>query len=66
MLYEKIKAIAREKKIPIYKIEEELGISQGSICKWNEIKPSYDKVLRVAQILDVSVFNSTPKMLLLY
>lgn len=55
MLYENIKAIAKEKKIPIYKIEEELEISQGSICKWNEIKPSYDKVLRVAQILDVSV-----------
>lgn len=55
MLYEKIKAIAKEKKIPIYKIEEELGFAQGSICKWNEIKPSYDKVVNVAAILDVSV-----------
>lgn len=55
MLYETIKAIAKENKIPIYKIEEELGFAQGSICKWNEIKPSYDKVLRVAQILGVSV-----------
>lgn len=55
MLYEIIKAIAKEKKIPIYKIEEELGIAQGSLCKWNEIKPSYDKVVNVAAILDVSV-----------
>lgn len=55
MLYERIKEISKSKKIPVCKIEESLEISQGSICKWNEIKPSYDKVVGAAKILGVSV-----------
>ena len=55
MLYQKIKALAKEKKIPICKIEEQLEIAQGSICKWGTISPSYDKVVGVAKILGVSV-----------
>ena len=55
MLLEKIKKIAKSKKILIYKIEEECGLSQGSISHWNEINPSYDKVVSVAKYLGVSV-----------
>lgn len=44
MLYNKIKAIAKEKGISIRKIEEDCGFSQGSMCKWNDISPSWDKV----------------------
>lgn len=59
MLYQKIKEIAKEKKIPIYKIEEQLEIAQGSICKWGSISPSYDKVVGVAKILGISVEELT-------
>lgn len=59
MLYQKIKAIAKNKKIPIYKIEEELKIAKGSICKWGDVSPSYDKVVGVAKILNISVEELT-------
>lgn len=55
MIYEKIKKIADEKGISIRKIEIETGTTLGSIYHWNEIKPSVDKVLKVAKYLDVTV-----------
>ena len=55
MLYNKIKAIAKEKGISIRKIEEYCGFSQGSMCKWNDISPSWDKVQKVAGYLNVKI-----------
>lgn len=55
MFYEKIKALARERNVSISKIEHDCEISQGSICKWDSITPSVDKVKRVAEYLDVSI-----------
>lgn len=54
-VYDRIKSIAKEKGVPIYKMEDELGISRGSICKWNTVKPSYDKVVGVSKILEVPI-----------
>ena len=59
MLHTKIKAIAKEKKIPVSKIEKECGLMQGSIGHWNEVKPAYDKVLAVAKYLDITVEDLT-------
>lgn len=55
MLHTKIKAIAKEKKIPVSKIEKDCGLMQGSIGHWDEVKPSYDKVVTVAKYLDMTV-----------
>lgn len=55
MLCDKIKEVAKEKKIPIYKIEKECGFASGSISRWNDVKPSYDKVCKVATYLGVPV-----------
>lgn len=55
MLYEKIKAIADAKHISILQIERECNIKPSSIYHWNEIKPSYDKVVAVAKYLGVTV-----------
>jgi transcriptional regulator with XRE-family HTH domain len=55
LLYNKIKAIAKEKGISIRKIEEDCGFSQGSMCKWNDISPSWDKVQKVADYLNVKI-----------
>lgn len=59
MLYEKIKALAKENKISISELEKRMGIAQGSICKWGSgddgIKPSYDKMISCAKILGTTV-----------
>lgn len=55
MLYDRVKVVAKEKKIPIYKIEQDCYISQGSICKWGTISPSVEKVKAVADYLGVTV-----------
>lgn len=55
MIYQNIKAIADSKKISIRKIEQETGLTPSSIYHWNEVKPSVDKVAKVAKFLGVSV-----------
>lgn len=51
----KIKEIANKKHIPLYVLEKEANIASGSISKWDDITPSFDKVCRVAKILKVKV-----------
>lgn len=55
MLYQKIKVIAKEKGIAISEIERKCKFSQGSICKWNEVNPSFDKVVSVAECLEIPI-----------
>lgn len=55
MIYQNIKSIADSKKISIRKIEIDTGIALGSIYHWDEIKPSVDKVAKVASYLDTTV-----------
>lgn len=55
MIYQNIKSIADAKKISIRKIEKETGIVLGSIYHWDEIKPSVDKVAKVAKYLGTTV-----------
>lgn len=55
MLYENIKAVCKEKNIPMYQVEDDTGLPRGSISKWQTVKPSYDKVKAVATRLEVSM-----------
>lgn len=55
MLYNKIKKIAKDKKIAIRKIEEDCGFAKGSICKWNKVSPAFDKVVCVAKCLGIPI-----------
>lgn len=55
MIYQNIKKIAGEKRISIRKIEQEAEITPSSIYHWNEVKPSVDKVAKVAKVLEVSI-----------
>lgn len=50
-----IKRICKERKIPICKLEEAVGIGQGSIARWDQHIPSVDKVKAVADYLGVTV-----------
>lgn len=55
LIYNNIKEIAKSKKIPIMKIEADLGFASGSICKWNDVEPSVKKVEAVANYLNVKI-----------
>ena len=54
-LLKNIRAISKKKKIPLYVIEEKAEIAKGSISKWNDVAPSIEKVIKVADVLGVSV-----------
>ena len=55
MLYDKIKKIAKENNISIYRIERDLDLSNGSIRKWNSSIPLSQTLNKVAQYLGVSI-----------
>ena len=55
MIYQNIKSIADSKGVSIRKIELETDITLGSIYHWDEVKPSVDKVAKVAKYLGTTV-----------
>lgn len=54
-IYKKIKALCKIKKVTIIALEQQAGLGQNSIFKWDKSMPSADKLLKVAQCLGVSV-----------
>ena len=54
-MLKKIKELAASKKITIMQLEKNCGLTNGSIYHWDKVKPSYDKVVKVAKELDVTV-----------
>ena len=66
-LYANIKEVCRVKGKQIGAVEKQCGFSQGTINRWSAINPSIDKIIAVADCLNVSVdeicgrgFTSTP------
>ena len=55
MLYDKIKNIAEQKNISIYRIEKDLDLSNGSIRKLNSSIPLSQTLKKVADYLNVSI-----------
>lgn len=55
MLYNNIKSIAKSQGIAICKMEKDLEIASGSICKWDVNTPGIDKVAKVAKYLNTTV-----------
>ena len=55
MLYDKIKNIAEQKNISIYRIEKDLDLSNGSIRKWNSSIPLSQTLKKVDDYLNVSI-----------
>ena len=55
MLYENVKEKAAKVPISINELEKRIGIASGSICKWNDIRPSVDKVKRAAEVLGTTI-----------
>ncbi|PCH13852.1 hypothetical protein A9Y57_00120 [Streptococcus parauberis] len=55
MIYDKIRALASRKNVSIYRIEKDLELSNGSIRKWNDSKPSVSTMKKVADYLGASI-----------
>jgi transcriptional regulator with XRE-family HTH domain len=55
MMLKNILDKCQEKKITIAELERQAGLKQRTIYKWDESKPSVDKVLAVANVLGVTV-----------
>lgn len=53
-LKERIQLICKERKIPIYKVEDDLNFSRGYISKLNQSNPNSGKILMIAEYLGVT------------
>lgn len=54
-LVSRIEALAKEKGLSLNRIERTLGLGNGTIKRWQTQSPRLDKLLLVAQCLDVSL-----------
>ena len=55
MIYNNVKKICEERKIPISQLERDLEFPRSSVCKWNENEPGITKVQKVASYLKVPI-----------
>lgn len=54
-MYERIKGLCKEKGVTVTQLEQALGFGTRSIYRWDQNKPSVDKVQKVAAFLGVSI-----------
>ena len=54
-MLDKIKALCKEQKTSIFKLEKQLGFGNGVIGRWDKSVPSYERLAAVANALDVQV-----------
>ena len=54
-IFDKIKAICKEKGIAVSELERQAGLAKGNVYKWNESSPTVDNIQAVASVLKVSV-----------
>lgn len=53
-IVERIAELCRNEGISLSALEKELGFGKGTVCRWNDSRPSIDKVERVADRFQVS------------
>lgn len=58
-MYSKVKELCKKHNISVSELENKLGFSRGSICKWSIHTPGINKVKAVADFFGValSYFN---------
>lgn len=54
-IHEKIKNLADQKDISIYRIEKDCHLGMGCIMKWAKSSPTIEKLQKVADYLDVNI-----------
>ena len=52
---ERVEKLRKEAKISQGKLERELGFSNGSISKWKNSTPTYERLQKVANFFNVSI-----------
>ena len=55
MLFEKISNLCKEKGISIAKLEEECGLGNATVRRWDNSIPRLDSVQKVANYLGVPI-----------
>lgn len=55
LIYDKIKAICKEKSLSIRQVEVAAGLKNGAISKWNNSSPTIKSLKAVADVLKVKV-----------
>ena len=50
-----ISDLCKQKNISIRRLEKEIGIAHGSICRWDTNRPKIDSVYAVAQYFGVTM-----------
>ena len=54
-VFERIEELRKAKNVSQGKLEKELGFSNGSISKWRNSTPTYERLQKVAEYFGVSV-----------
>lgn len=54
-IYDKIKAICKEKGMSVRQLEMSAGLKNGAISKWNDSSPTIKSLKAVADVLKVKV-----------
>lgn len=54
-IYDKIKAICKEKGMSVRQLEMSAGLKNGVISKWNDSSPTIKSLKAVADVLKVKV-----------
>ena len=54
-IYDKIKAICKEKGMSVRQLESAAGLKNGAISKWNDSSPTIKSLKAVADVLKVKV-----------
>lgn len=54
-MYQKIKSLCEENNISVYQLEKDLGLSTGSVSKWEKSIPRADTLSKVAKYLNVGI-----------
>lgn len=55
MLVERIRGLAKERKISLAQLERDLDFGNSTIRKWDDSRPSIDRLLKVAEYFNVSL-----------
>ena len=54
-LSKRVRTAAADRRITIAELERKAGVANGTIAKWDTSAPSYEKVARVADVLELSM-----------
>ena len=55
MFFERLKYLMKENNVTFAQLERTLGLSNGSMARWEKSSPSVEKVQKVADYFNVSV-----------